>query len=220
MTIMLLIISHNFLRAFLYREWYDIVVRQSIYKKEIRYMQKAIFSRFNFNDEDNTTVQEYLDCVKDLVEIDTVQQLKTCYQHFNTTRFQHSINVSYYSFLVCRKLKLDYVSAARAGLLHDLYLYDWKKKEQPYDGRHSCVHPQVALETAKELTEVNAIMEDAILHHMWPMSIHMPKHKEGWALQAVDKYCAMTECILQSGRALKPSRLAMYGVTLFSIFHG
>lgn len=182
-------------------------------------MQKAIFSRFSFQDEDNATVQEYLDCVNDLLEIDTVQQLKTCYQHFNTTRFQHSINVSYYSFLLCRKLKLDYVSAARAGLLHDLYLYDWKKKEQPYDGRHSCVHPRVALETAKELTEVNAIMEDAILHHMWPMSIHMPKHKEGWALQAVDKYCALTEIMLQSGRALKPSRIAMYGVTLLSIFH-
>lgn len=181
-------------------------------------MQKAIFSRFTFNDEDNAIVQEYLNCVSDLLEIDTVQQLKNCYQHFNTTRFQHSINVSYYSFLLCRKFKLDYVSAARAGLLHDLYLYDWKKKEQPYEGRHSCVHPMVALETAKELCEVNGIMEDAILHHMWPMSIHMPKHREGWALQFVDKYCALTEMMLQSGRALKPSNLVAYGVSLISVF--
>lgn len=182
-------------------------------------MQKAIFSRFTFNDEDNTLVQEYLDCVKDLLDIETVQQLNSCHQHFNTTRFQHCINVSYYTFLLCRKCNWDYVSGARAGLLHDLYFYDWKKKEQPYEGRHSCVHPQVALETAKEVTTVNNIMEDAILHHMWPMSLHMPKYKESWALQAVDKYCAITEIALQSGRALKPSRLAVYGMALLSVFN-
>lgn len=182
-------------------------------------MQKAIFSRFTFNDEDNELIQEYLDCVKDLLDIDTVQQLRFCFQHFNTTRLQHSINVSYYSFLLCRKFKLDYVSAARAGILHDLYLYNWKKKEQPYEGRHSCVHPVVALESAKEITNVNDIMEDAILHHMWPMSLQMPKHREGWAMQAVDKYCAITEILLQSGRALKPSRLVVYGFAFFTIFN-
>lgn len=172
-------------------------------------MQKAIFSRFTFEDEDNDIVQEYLNCVKDLLAIDSVKQLEYYYQHLNTSRLQHCINVSYYTFLLCRKLKLDYVSAARAGLLHDLYFYDWKKQEQPCDGRHSCVHPRIALETAREITEVNAIMEDAIVHHMWPMSIHMPKCKEGWALQAIDKYCAMTEILLQSGRALKFSKMAV-----------
>lgn len=171
-------------------------------------MQKAIFSRFTFTDESNETVQEYLDSVADLLEIDSVRQLEYCYQHLNTTRLQHCINVSYYTFLLCRKLNLDYISAARAGLLHDLYFYDWKKQEQPCEGRHSCVHPKIALATAKEITNVNRIMEDAIVHHMWPMSIHMPKTKEGWVLQAVDKYCAMTEIMLQSGRAMKFSKIA------------
>lgn len=44
-----------------------------------------------------------------------------------TSRFQHSLNVSYYSFIICRKFGLDAYSAARAGLLHDLYYYDWKQ---------------------------------------------------------------------------------------------
>lgn len=180
-------------------------------------MQKAIFSRFTFEDEDNTTVQAYLDCVSDLLEIDSVKQLEYCYQHLNTTRLQHCINVSYYTFLLCRKMNLDYVSAARAGLLHDLYFYDWKKQEQPCDGRHSCVHPRIALETAKEITEVNDIMADAIVHHMWPMSLKMPRFKEGWALQAIDKYCAMTEILLQSGRALKFSKLAASMALVFPL---
>lgn len=181
-------------------------------------MQKALFSRMNLNDEHNPLVISYLDCVKDILEIDSVQQLHEYTQHLNTTRFQHSLNVSYYCFLLCRRLHLDYYSAARAGLLHDLFLYDWRKKEQPYEGRHSVIHPQVALETAKRDVEVNAIMEDAILHHMWPMSKAMPKSKEGWALQAVDKYCAITEILAQSGKKLKPSSLSMYFVTICSIF--
>lgn len=180
-------------------------------------MQKAIFSRFTFGDQDNETVQEFLDCVSDLLEIDSVKQLDHYYQHLNTTRLQHCINVSYYTFLMCRKLHLDYVSGARAGLLHDFYFYDWKKQEQPCDGRHSCVHPRIALETAKGITEVNAIMEDAIVHHMWPMSFQMPKHREGWVLQGIDKYCAMTEILLQSGRAMKFSKLAASAALAFSL---
>lgn len=181
-------------------------------------MQKAIFSRHSLNDDDNALVQEYLDCVSDLLEIDTVQQLKSFHQHFHTSRFQHSLNVSYYTFLFCRKFHLDACSAARAGLLHDLYLYDWKKKEQPYEGRHSCVHPRVALESAKQVTEVNPIMEDAILHHMWPMSFNMPRFKEGWALQAVDKYCACTEILLQGGRKIRYSKAIAYSIAYLSIF--
>lgn len=79
-------------------------------------MQKAIFSRFTFGDQDNETVQEFLDCVSDLLEIDSVKQLDHYYQHLNTTRLQHCINVSYYTFLMCRKLHLDYVSGARAEI--------------------------------------------------------------------------------------------------------
>lgn len=152
--------------------------------------------------------QAFFTCIADLLELDDVKLLHQYQQHLQTTRFQHSLNVSYYSYLIANKLNLDACSIARAGLLHDLFLYDWKNKEQPIEGRHSYVHPRVALENAKKHIEVNSIIEDAIIHHMWPMTIAMPKTKEGWILQAVDKYCALLEMGFQIYNRILPSFLA------------
>lgn len=105
------------------------------------------------------------------------------------------------------------------GLLHDLYHYDWRnldKEERPIEGRHCAVHPQIALENARKATSVNTIIEDAIVHHMWPMTLHCPKTKEGWVLQAVDKYCAISEILLQGGRRVRYSRLAISLAALLS----
>lgn len=193
----------------------DIVIVVS--NGKVDEMQKAIFSRVDLNNEESQLANEFINSIKDIINVKDVQDLKEYAQHFNTSRFQHSLNVSYYTFLLARKFNLDAHSAARAGLLHDLYLYDWRKKdERPMEGRHSVIHPQVALENAKNLVEVNEIMEDAILHHMWPMSFKMPKTKEGWLLQAVDKYCAVSEMALQSGRKLRPAQVSMYLVTMLS----
>ena len=182
-------------------------------------MQKAIFSRVNLATSDNVLAEEYLSCVQDLLELEDIQELKSYTQHLQTTRFQHSVNVSYYTFLIARRLRLDACSAARAGLLHDLYHYDWReleKNERPIEGRHCAVHPQIALENARKATYTNRIIEDAIVHHMWPMTLHCPKTKEGWILQAVDKYCAIGEILLQSGRKLRYSRFALTLVALFT----
>lgn len=82
-------------------------------------MQKAIFSRIDLNNADNDLAEEYLGCISDLLHLDGVQDLKAFTQHMNTSRFQHSLNVSYYTFLIARRFHLDSCSAARAGLLHD-----------------------------------------------------------------------------------------------------
>lgn len=182
-------------------------------------MQKAIFSRIDLNNADNDLAQEYLSCIRDLLHLHDVQDLKAFTQHMNTSRFQHSLNVSYYTFLIARRFHLDSCSAARAGLLHDLYHYDWRnldKEERPIEGRHCAVHPQIALENARKATFVNTIIEDAIVHHMWPMTLRCPKTKEGWVLQAVDKYCAISEILLQVGRRVRYSRLAISLAALLS----
>lgn len=62
-------------------------------------MQKAIFSRIDLNNADNDLAQEYLSCIRDLLHLHDVQDLKAFTQHMNTSRFQHSLNVSYYTFL-------------------------------------------------------------------------------------------------------------------------
>ena len=81
-------------------------------------MLKAIGSRKDLKQ------QLYYEFVADLLESKSVQDLKQYRHHIKTTRFQHSLNVSYYNYLICKFFHWDAVSAARAGLLHDLYFYE------------------------------------------------------------------------------------------------
>ena len=62
----------------------------------------------------------YYQIVSDLLESNPVQELKLYRHHIMTTRFQHCLNVSYYNYLICKFFHWDAVSAARAGLLHDI----------------------------------------------------------------------------------------------------
>ena len=116
-------------------------------------MSKAFGSRYSIEDSQKTT--EYFEFVKDLLDSDVVNEMKKYRHHYSTTCYQHCINVSYYNYLVCRKLGLNSKSAARAGLLHDLFLYDWhtvekKEGEKP----HGMRHPKIALKNAKEHFEI------------------------------------------------------------------
>ena len=67
----------------------------------------------------------------------TVQKMKNFRQHYETTCFDHCYTVSYYCYLICKKYKLDYISAARAGMLHDLFLYDWRIRQPDRKGLHA-----------------------------------------------------------------------------------
>jgi uncharacterized protein len=132
--------------------------------------------------------------VADLINNEMVKKLDNFTQHHGTSRLQHSVNVAYYSFLICRNLNLDYKSAARAGILHDLFLYDWRDEKQP-EGNHAVAHPIVALRNAKGITSLNNVEEDAIIKHMWPITLAFPRHMESYIITFVDKYCACAEFI-------------------------
>ena len=150
-------------------------------------------SDFNvLSTKDESEMAEFYACIEDLLQAEDVQKLSLFTQHLNTSRLQHSINVAYYSFAWCKKMGLDYTSAARAGMLHDLYLYDWRDGRQP-EGSHVKAHPIVALRNAKKIAELNAIEEDAILRHMWPGTLKPPKYKESMVVSMADKYSAYRE---------------------------
>ena len=87
-------------------------------------MLKAIGSKYDICEDEKT--REFYIIIKDLIEDDYVNQMKNYVHHINTTCFQHCINVAYYNYLLCKKLGLDKSAGARAGVLHDLFLYNWK----------------------------------------------------------------------------------------------
>ena len=48
------------------------------------------------------------------------------YPHHGTTNcYIHCLHVAYFNYKWCKALGLDYESATRAGMIHDLFLYDW-----------------------------------------------------------------------------------------------
>lgn len=152
---------------------------------------KKIF-RKNLKNTDNKT--DYIHCVNDLIKHEKVIQMQNYIQHGTVTCLEHSLHVSYYSYLICKKLKLNYKAAARAGLLHDLFLYDWHivKKNNKL---HGFTHPKIALNNAKKYFEINNKESEIIKKHMWPMTIIPPKYLESYVVLMVDKYCAIKEYI-------------------------
>ena len=160
--------------------------------------------------------QEYMECVKDVFDTDVVKKMDEYIQHGSTTPLEHSINVSYLSYKVAKKLNLDYKAAARAGLLHDLFLYDWhlQPKGDSFFQKHGFSHPQKALENATKYFDLNHKEKDIIEKHMWPLTLRkVPKYKESFLVSFIDKYTSSCETVVPIAK--KAGSYAMLLVTMF-----
>lgn len=140
--------------------------------------------------------EEFISIIKDLITNDKVRQMLKYRQHCDVSTYKHCLNVSYVSYLMCKKMNLNYIAAARAAMLHDLFLYDWRDK-RPFNGflnMHAFRHPKIALENAKMICELSELEQDIIIKHMWPVTFfHIPKYKESFIVTIADKYCAIYE---------------------------
>ena len=88
------------------------------------------------------------------------------------------------------------------GMLHDLFLYDWRKPQDNVDGFHAIEHPKIALKNAEKLFDLNKKEKDIILKHMWPLCSHMPRYKETFIITITDKLSALYEGILYFNKIL------------------
>ena len=141
---------------------------------------------------------EFKSIIKDIAENSNVLALKEHVQHIASSRYVHCLEVSYYTFKICKKLGLDYISAARGAMLHDFYFYNWRNKGVEGQKKfHLLRHPRIALTNAAELFDLNDLEKDAILKHMWPVNPNPPKYIEGYIITLVDKYCATREFFRQ-----------------------
>lgn len=138
--------------------------------------------------------KEYMEIVQDIISNEIVQKMKQYRQHYNVSCFDHCLYVSYNLYLLCKKFKLDYVSAARAAMVHDLFLYDWRKREDGRKGLHAFTHPRTAYENAKKIMTLNSKETDIIIKHMWPVTfLKFPRYRETMLMVYVDKYSAILE---------------------------
>ena len=168
--------------------------------------------------EDDTKAVTFFSCISGILDNDEVNSLIDYKHHHFTTRFQHSLNVSYYSYCLCRYFGWDYRSAARAGLMHDLYFFENTSIDE--NGQKLLKkHPFEALRNSERIFNLNDIEQDAIVNHMWPcVSISRPKFKESLAVSFSDKFCAVMEagsglCRFIVKKALYTANTAAEGIS-------
>ena len=106
--------------------------------------------------------EEYMSYVGSLLETKEVQKLANYTQHHFSTRLEHVITVSYVSYRIAKTLGWNAKAVARAGLLHDLFYYDWRTTK--FDrGTHAWIHPRIAVRNAEKLTKLSDLEKDIII---------------------------------------------------------
>lgn len=128
---------------------------------------------------------EYNFLIKDILENEELKKLCNI-EHHGTSRLIHSKRVSYYSYKICKQMHINYISAARAGLLHDFFIStQGRSKKERF--KSVFTHPKKALETSNKYFELNDIEQNIIISHMFPLYIALPQYLESWIVSIVDK---------------------------------
>ena len=160
--------------------------------------------------------KEFIDIISNILDNEKFNNIKKC-RHHGITRFEHSLRVSYYSYLVTKKLRLNYKETARGGLLHDFFITDeLKETEQKLS---AFVHPYKALKNSKEHFEITDLEKDIIINHMFPTLPHkIPKYLESWIVSIVDKVVATYEFYCSYGRVFLYRYSRIYIILLLCRF--
>ena len=157
--------------------------------------------------------KEYLSIINKIMNNNEFKELGNI-KHHNTNRMNHSIKVSYYSYKIAKKLKLDYEDVAVGGLLHDFYKDEISDCDRFKDKLllFSTKHPKDAVNNAITNFELTEKEINIIKTHMFPMDYKVPKYAESWLVSIVDK-------ILSFGEFYKKfSHKFSYSISLYMIF--
>ena len=157
--------------------------------------------------------QEFLDIIEPIINNEKVLEMKKYTQHGNIDCFEHCLNVSYYTYKISKKLKLDYKASARAGMLHDFFLYDWRTEghEPGLFNMHAFTHGRIAYKNASKYFELNKKEKDIIENHMWPVTFKLPKYKETYLITLTDKYSTLIEMKNYYKKSIKSILKDLYG---------
>ena len=137
--------------------------------------------------------KEYKRIVKDILRNNEFKKMYYI-EHHGISRWEHLIKISYRSYVIAKKLKLDYRSVARGALLHDFYL-DGDERDQKRKFLDTFVHPKKALITSINNFEMNDMEKNIIVSHMFPIYLALPRYKESVLVNIVDKIIGGKELI-------------------------
>lgn len=136
----------------------------------------------------------FMEVALPIIEHEEYQQMKHI-KHHDESVYDHSVKVAFYAYQMAYKRGLDWESTIRGALLHDFFLYKFKKcfslRIITDSIKHAINHPLIAYENASKYFNLNKKEENIIKGHMFPFGA--PKSKEAWIVSFVDKYIAVFE---------------------------
>ncbi len=160
----------------------------------------------------NPLFDEWLLYVEEILLSDEFQKRKLFPHHHNLSVWDHSILVSFKSFVVAKYFGASPRICAIAGLLHDFYTQAWLysdellkiddgkylsefKIKKPLFKMHGFVHGNdAALNVLEYFPQFNADrIINSIKRHMFPLTIIPPKYREGYIITCVDKLNSVRE---------------------------
>lgn len=168
---------------------------------DFEFLITQLFKDINYGTEEEKN--EFLDILKEFSSNRDILLLFKIKQHRTTNRLLHCLHVSYSCFLTCKRHNMDYKSGARAGLLHDFCLEDWRHNKI-FKLRHfwGFCHPGLALKESEKRFKVNDLEKEMILKHMFPLTIVPPFHREGYIIMFWDRYWCIRELITKQEYSL------------------
>ena len=143
--------------------------------------------------------KEFLEIIQPILELEEFNKIKNR-KHHGITRFDHSMNVAYITYIVCKNINLNYKEATFAALLHDFFNDEVENKN---GFKRLINHPKIALKNAEKYFELSNLQKDIITKHMFPVTITPPKYKESLLVSLIDKYSSINERIYSSIRDVK-----------------
>ena len=140
-----------------------------------------------------TKDKEYKKIVKNILRNNEFKKMYNI-EHHGISRWEHLVKISYHSYVIAKKLNMDYKSVARGALLHDFYLDgDERSKKRKFLDTFS--HPKKALNTSLKHFDINEMEQNIIVSHMFPIYFVLPRFKESILVDLVDKCIGSVEII-------------------------
>ena len=142
-----------------------------------------MFSKDNF---------EFYEIILDILETNEFKELKSITHHGNgMTRYDHSLRVAYYTYVITKSLRLNCKKATRGALLHDFFFTSQTSELTTTQALK--LHPEYACENATKYFNISKLEEDIIKKHMFPITKVPPRYLESFIVNIIDNCASVYE---------------------------
>ena len=148
--------------------------------------------------------KEFIEIISPIVNADEYIKRKSMLHHEDQSVYDHSLKVAYRAYKISKFFNVNINNCVIAALLHDFYKKSWidDPVKKSFFQKHGFVHARQALENYHKVFPefVNEKVDNAILRHMFPLNLALPKYKESWIVTYADKVIAIKELVNKNAK--------------------